>query len=241
MAFPKNSYLEDEYGGVSGGDESTIRWPWGTEESYSDVMGRGAGMGDLNYPTPTSKTPYPVTTGIYGTQPPRPASSYERPKENYATLGSRPFFIPSGGGRTTSRYPGMTEPGGTVMPAPTMPEAPKFELPPWDESKIESKAQRAAGPGLRELRKGMREAQGRYYENPNVRRMTLRDAMAGYGMGLEKVLGGARREAAAEYAAEYAPKMAKATAEYGGQMNTMMAQYQAAWKEYLTRMQTVSG
>jgi len=163
---------------------------------------------------------------------------------NPQALGNRPFFVQSGSGTEygagTGKYPGYTERGGTtVMATPTMGPMPEFKLPTWDESKIESKAQRAAGPGLRELRKGMREAQGRYYENPNVRRMTLRDAMAGYGMGLEKVLGGARKEATAEYAAEYAPQMAKATAEYGGQMNTMMAQYQNAWREYLGRMQTV--
>lgn len=227
-----NSYHEDE-------DGRTITWPWGAKESYSDVMGRGAGVENLNYPIPSApaKSTY---TGIYGTQPPPAASSYVPTKPNYATLGNQPFFIPSGAGRTTSRYPGLTQPGGSVMPAPSMPAMPTFEIPKWDESKIESKAQRAAGPGLRELRKGMREAQGRYYENPNVRRMTLRDAMAGYGMGLEKVLGGARREAATEYAAEYAPQMTKAQMEYQGQMQGMMAQYQAAWKEYLTRMQTVT-
>jgi len=249
MAFPKNSYLEDEYGGVSGGDESTIRWPWGTEESYSDVMGRGAGTENFNYPVPSAKPAYPITTG-------ESAWAREIREKNAATearsrafesrLGSRSFFIPSkAGGPGVGKVPGQTwgagGPTGGFMTPPSMGSMPEFKLPIWDESKIESKAQRAAGPGMRELRKGMREAQGRYYENPNVRRMTLRDAMAGYGMGLEKVLGGARREAAAEYAAEYAPKMAKATAEYGGQMNTMMAQYQAAWKEYLTRMQTVSG
>jgi hypothetical protein len=126
------------------------------------------------------------------------------------------------------------------MTAPTMGPMPEYKIPLWDEKKIESKAQRAAGPGLRELRKGMREAQGRYYENPNVRRMTLRDAMAGYGMGLEKVLGGARREATAEYAAEYAPQVAKAGAEFQGGVNTMLSQYQNAWREYLGRMQTVT-
>ena len=122
------------------------------------------------------------------------------------------------------------------MTAPTMGPMPEFKLPTWDESKISAKAQRAAGPGLRELRKGMQEAQGRYYENPNVRRMTLRDAMAGYGMGLEKVMGGARREATGEYAAEFAPQMTKATAEYQGQVQTTLSQYQNAWKEYLYRM-----
>ena len=122
------------------------------------------------------------------------------------------------------------------MTAPVMGPMPEFKLPTWDESKISAKAQRAAGPGLRELRKGIQEAQGRYYENPNVRRMTLRDAMAGYGMGLEKVMGGARQQATSEYAAEYGPQVAKAQAEYGGQVQSTLSQYRNAWKEYLYRM-----
>lgn len=217
-----------------------MTWPGGESELYSDVMARGGGA-ESYPPIPEPKYPYPVTTGIYGTQPAPKAYGIEGGRtSNLPTLGSKPFFVPSGQGQ--GRVPGQAwgagGPTGGYMTAPTMGPMPEFKLPTWDESKIESKAQKAAGPGLRELRKGMREAQGRYYENPNVRRMTLRDAMAGYGMGLEKVLGGARREATAEYAAEYAPQMAKAGAEYGGQVQTMMAQYQAAWREYLTRMQT---
>lgn len=246
MAYPTNPYLRDEYGGAV------------------DDWGQWEGGGD-SYEEPAVQQPIRATGGIpeYPTIAPKPMeptvihpgagySAYEAAKARMTAggaaptdankFGSRPFFIPSGAGGAVARYPGMTERGGTtVMSAPTIGPMPEFKLPLWDEKKIESKAQRAAGPGLRELRKGMREAQGRYYENPNVRRMTLRDAMAGYGMGLEKVLGGARREAVAEYGAEYAPQVAKAQAEFGGQVNTMLAQYQNAWKEYLSRMQTVTG
>lgn len=225
----QNSYYDDEEGG------STIRWPWGTEEEYSDVMGRGDGA--ENYPTgPESKYSYPVTTGIYGTQP-SPSALGMGGNQPSASLGSRPFTISSGGG---GKVPGKTWGAGgetgAYMTAPTMGPMPTFNLPTWDESKIAAKAQRVAGPGLRELRKGIREAQGRYYENPNVRRMTLRDAMAGYGMGLERVMGGARKEATAEYAAEYGPQVAKAGAEYQGQVQQTLSQYQNAWKEYLYRM-----
>lgn len=214
-----------------------LTWPGEESEFYSDVMSRGGAGGRVPEYPPQTPYPYPVTTGIYGTQPPPNAYGIQDRRAGPNTMGSRPFFIPSGGG---GRVPGQTwgagGPTGGYMTPPAMGPMPEFKLPLWDEKKIESKAQRAAGPGLRELRKGMREAQGRYYENPNVRRMTLRDAMAGYGMGLEKVMGGARREATAEYGAEYAPQVAKAQAEYGGQVSTMMAQYQNAWREYLARM-----
>jgi len=260
MPYAKNPYLEDEYGGVSpdpyvqdeyggvgGGDDSylagepMITMPGGAPQSYSNWMNQPSVSPTFEYPPmPSGKNTYSVATGEseWARKIREENEATSRRARDFSRVGSRSFFIPSGQ-KTTYKSPGLTQPGGPVMTAPTMGPMPEFKLPLWDESKIESKAQRAAGPGLRELRKGMREAQGRYYENPNVRRMTLRDAMAGYGMGLEKVLGGARKEAAAEYAAEYAPQMGKATAEYGGQINTMMAQYQAAWKEYLTRMQTV--
>jgi len=227
MAWQQNF---GEYGEVTNPEErASIRWPWGTEESYSDVMGRRDVTDEpLSY---GNRPAYPVTTGIYGTPTP------QAPSSSAPTMGSRPFFTPSGGGgRVPGRTWGAGGQEGGYMTAPTMGPMPEFKLPTWDESKIASKTQRAAGPGLRELRKGMQEAQGRYYENPNVRRMTLRDAMAGYGMGLEKVMGGARREATAEYAAEYGPQVAKAQAEYGGQVQSTLSQYQNAWKEYLYRM-----
>ncbi len=186
--------------------------------------------------------PYPMKTGIYGTQPQPTVYGQQPPSKTPPnTLGSRPFFVPSGpttygGGKIPGQAWGPSGPTGQFMMAPTMGPMPEFKLPVRDESRISSLTQKAAGPGLRELRKAMREAQGRYYENPNVRRMTLRDAMAGYGMGIEKVMAGARREAQAEYEAEFQPQMTKATMEYQAKTNQMLNQYQNAWKEYLYRM-----
>ena len=172
-------------------------------------------------------------------------SEYERSK---AAMGqsragggpSQGFFIPSGrqpgeGGRV----PGPLTPTlpYVPMPLPTMPEFPPVEIPPRSEERIESLTQRIAGPGLREARRRVREVSGKYFENPNVKRMTLREAMAGYGMGLERIMGGARREAGAEYEREYAPQVQKAFTEYQARANRLMSQYQTAWRDYLARMQ----
>ena len=233
MAFSNNPYLEDEYGGVSP-DE------WGADyqpgwSGYGQTPSGGGG-GVPSEPLPYGNKPaYPVTTGIYGTQPPPQTYGINTPTKSTG-FGSQPFTIPSGGGKVPGQTWGAGGPTGSFMTAPVMGSMPTFNLPTWDESKIAAKTQRAAGPGLRELRKGMQEAQGRYYENPNVRRMTLRDAMAGYGMGLEKVMGGARQQATSEYAAEYGPQVAKAQAEYGGQVQSTLSQYRNAWNEYLYRM-----
>jgi len=236
MAFSNNPYLEDEYGGVSP-DEWGADYQPGWSGYPQTPSGGGGGGGVPSEPLPYGNRPaYPVTTGIYGTQPPPRAYGMEGSQPSTG-LGSRSFTIPSGGGgRVPGQVYGAGGPTGGLMTAPVMGPMPEFKLPTWDESKISAKTQRAAGPGLRELRKGMQEAQGRYYENPNVRRMTLRDAMAGYGMGLEKVMGGARQQATSEYAAEYGPQVAKAQAEYNAQLQSTMSQYQTAWTEYLARM-----
>uniref|UniRef100_A0A6M3IMQ7 Uncharacterized protein n=1 Tax=viral metagenome TaxID=1070528 RepID=A0A6M3IMQ7_9ZZZZ len=115
-------------------------------------------------------------------------------------------------------------------------------MPEWDENRIGELTQQEATPDIRRLRQQVREVQGKYYDNPNVKRMTLRDAMAGYGMGLEDVMAGARRRAQSEYAAEYGPQATKAQAEYQAELSKVMATYQAAWQDYQNKIakQTVT-
>jgi len=235
---------DEEYGGGYGADYEAPPGEYGGGADYEpgwtgyeQPPSGGGGVAPTEVLPYGNRPAYPVTTGIYGTQPPPKAYGMEG-RQPSTGLGSRSFFIPSGRGRVPGQAWGAGGPTGDYMTPPVMGTMPTFNLPVRDEARIGSLAQKAAGPGLRELRKGMREAQGRYYENPNVRRMTLRDAMAGYGMGLEKVMGGARREARAEYEGEYAGQMTKAQLEYQGQAQQVMSQYQNAWREYLARMTT---
>jgi hypothetical protein len=137
-----------------------------------------------------------------------------------------------GGGPGGGGY-GITAPLNATTPNIPLPE---MKLPTLDESRISELEQKAAAPGLRTLRQSVREVQGKYYENPNVKRMTLRDALAGYGAGIENVMTGARREAQAQYQEEFRPQVQKTQMEYQAQVQGIMNQYQNAWKDYMSRL-----
>lgn len=131
-------------------------------------------------------------------------------------------------------------------------------LPKYDMGKVESLAQRAAAPGVRSLRSAMQETQQGYYANPNVKRMTLRDALAGYGQGLENVMGGAYKTGAAIYGQEYGVQAqgamqqrqiasqeamqrkqiaaAESTQAASIASNEKLAQYQNEWQAYLASL-----
>lgn len=81
-------------------------------------------------------------------------------------------------------------------------------LPVYDTNRVEALAQRVAAPGIRRLRNEIQNVQGANYENPNVKSMTLRHALEGYGSGLESVMGGAFQTGSGMYNQEYQPKVA---------------------------------
>jgi len=125
---------------------------------------------------------------------------------------------------------------------PEMGEIPTFEAPLYDEGKISKMAQQQAAPGLRNLRTAVQSGLSRRYENPNVQRMTLRDALAGYGQGLEEVMSGARQSASTEYATKYAMEYKAAGMnweaavqtvrdKYAGQMEARKMEFQAELDE----------
>jgi len=109
------AYYEDEEGNAKG---PIVTWPWGKREPYSDVMSGDRAIAARRLGIYGEKEPYsdvmsrrttpdPGYTGIYGTQPKPPESSYVPKKPTYPTLGSQPFFISSGtGGQIRSTYPG---------------------------------------------------------------------------------------------------------------------------------------
>ena len=88
--------------------------------------------------------------------------------------------------------------------APTMGAAPTLEMPEYDEDKVSALTQKRAAPAIRRLRETTQQATSMDYDNPNVKRMTVRDALQGYGTGLEGVVAGAGRAAAAEYGDQFA-------------------------------------
>lgn len=76
-------------------------------------------------------------------------------------------------------------------------------LNPYDYGKVEGIAQRLAAPGVRRLRDAVQRVNTQGYDNPNVKSQTLRDALSGYGQGLEDVMSGAYKSASGIYGQEY--------------------------------------
>lgn len=91
-----------------------------------------------------------------------------------------------------------------TMATPEMGELPTYERPEWDEGEITRLSQVRGAAGVRNLRDAVQTLSRERYENPNVRRMSLRDAMKGYGEGLEQVMSGAHEKASSEYGQKYA-------------------------------------
>ena len=144
-----------------------------------------------------------------------------------------------------SREPPVAAPGERpTLPTFAAPEYPTYTPAAREPGRVEELTQQIAAPGVRGLRTQVQRAIGRRYVNPQVARMTLREALAGYGAGLESVMGGARRGALGQYETEYAPKAEKARMEYQtgvsqaqaayqARIQAQMTEYQTAWKDYM--------
>jgi len=139
---------------------------------------------------------------------------------NVTTSTKRP-----GKGTTRPKYrdmPTYEDPDIPTMPKFETPEfvgpkgydVPDFNAPEYDEEEVKARTRKKAAPGLRNLRQQMNVAQTQQYENPNVKAMTMRDAMTGYGQGLESVMAGAEASARAEYGSEYALDYETAKSNY---------------------------
>ena len=115
-----------------------------------------------------------------------------------------------------------------------------FEAPEWDEEEISRLTRKRAAPGVRRLRSAVQMAMTRPYESPQIRRMTLREALAGFGMGLESVMGAAGREAVGEYGAEYGREWQAGAMNWQALQQQRMADWQALWNVYMRSGKQVS-
>jgi hypothetical protein len=136
-----------------------------------------------------------LNSTLSGNVAPQPTVTYVQqgvPQNNVLDVNAElelPKFNP------TSKY---------VAPAYVAPE--EYVAPEYDENRVAALAQRKSAAGLRAARQALQQTVGGYYENPNVKRMTLRDALAGYGQSVESVLSGADTTAREEYNLEYGIK-----------------------------------
>jgi hypothetical protein len=136
--------------------------------------------------------------------------------------GVQPAVAPSGmgGGSTWNEGAAGGGAGYATGLVPPGTGSPHLDIPVYDQQRVEALAQQVAAPGIRKLRNQVQATQGGVYDNPNVKAMTLRQALEGYGSGLESVMGGALGSGAAMYGQEYDPQVAAAHANYEGQLQT---------------------
>ncbi len=145
---------------------------------------------------------------------------YERSKQDQLDAEDRALAVKKTTA-TTNVMPSWSPPGSYNIPeyTPYVPgKAPTYAAPTWDEGAIESLTQKKAAPGLRSLRQQVQRVTGRRYDNPQVGRMTLREALQGYGSGISSVMGSAGETALGEYGKRYAVAADVAKTNYSGAM-----------------------
>jgi hypothetical protein len=110
-----------------------------------------------------------------------------------------------------------------------------FQAPEWSDSEVAKLRQRQAGPNIRKLRDvtltSLRGAgmTAQNWENPNVRRMTVRQALQGYGSGLGQILSSAQNTAMNQYGQKYNKAYEAAYRNFEADRLAKMSEYQNLW------------
>jgi len=112
--------------------------------------------------------------------------------------------------------------------APTYTPPTPYTAPQYDENRITDLTQTQAAGTVRGLRSAVQKIAGSRFDNPNVKRMTLRDALAGYGQGLQSAMSKASESARGLYNTEYGMKADELKTNYGTAVQASQAQYQGA-------------
>jgi len=115
----------------------------------------------------------------------------------------------------------------TIGKLPTL-EYDTFTAPTRDPNRISNLRARASGAGLRDLRRQtQRTIQGTSGMDATMRRMTLKDALMGYGSGVSKIMSSADRIAQSQYEQEYGDKFKESLLNYQAGISKKNAEYQA--------------
>jgi hypothetical protein len=215
------------------------------EESDSQTNQTGPGLYDVggyssDYygPSDYSKTPKTAEQILAGYTP--QAADAKSPTQTglrSATAASRP--LAKTGATLLRGIDGLY----STNQIPTF-TAPTFTAPVYNENRVSAIAQQRAAPGLRKLENKANQAIVSTQNLPGtVRKLTLRDALAGYGEGRGSIMANARNAAANEYQNEYGDQFKTAQINYQGQLQSQMANYQAAldlvWKKAYDEANTV--
>lgn len=122
---------------------------------------------------------------------------------------------------------------GTTSTVEPMAQVPPFPTPPVDIGRIESLTQQFAAPYTRRSRMALREAlmRSQQIENPATRAFYARQALEGFGGGLEEAIAGSRRAALSTYQMEYQPETHAAEAVWAEKR----ARERIEWEEQMRR------
>lgn len=114
----------------------------------------------------------------------------------------------------------------TIGKLPTL-EYNTFTAPTRDPNRISNLRARASGAGLRDLRRQTQQTiQGTSGMDATMRRMTLKDALMGYGSGMSKIMGQADRIAQNQYEQEYGDKYKESILNYQTGISKANTEYQ---------------
>jgi len=245
MATLRDTYQEagDDY------DDGNAEEGWGAAFAAGPEFGAQepanvtAGQGSEGYETPSYEldeggyAPGPASGASYVANSPSRAGAFTGQEANSAANYPKsfnwatPYSAAQKSGVTTGLKSGITtsqKPYATVTTSKTVypkgAQFPTFQGPKWDEGELKKRTQKAAAPGLRSLEMKVQQAMARYYENPNVRRMVLRDTLAGYGIGISNIRAQAERTARADYSADYSRMYSEAMGTYQRDLTKLQEQ-----------------
>jgi hypothetical protein len=148
-----------------------------------------------------------------------PSESILGGKRRYLNPGNEySYQFSSEAPATVNRSSGLRGSYGRALAnRPTSPK-PTLSYPVRDEAREDALVRKAAAPGLRALRSSVTRAMQSNDDNPNSRRMTIREALAGYGQGLENVMASASQVGANRYEKEYSDEVNRRNTEFSAAM-----------------------
>jgi len=116
---------------------------------------------------------------------------------------------------------------------------PEYKPPERDEAEERGFRREYMGPGMAQIRRSTQEAiiSSKSFDNPNARALFIRDALKGVGEGVEKVAGGAAREARAESTRRYSEDIANYVNKWNAKAQEATAKYDSQWKSAMVNFQ----
>lgn len=219
---------------------------WETYEPDNGLYKNYSGA-ELEYP---SNTGYSTTDGYYGLAESNEIWNRKMDKESDAFYADRAGGNTyAGTSKTAKGTSGSRTVGGGTRGATSaanytqigaLPELTydKFTAPERDENRVSNLRMKASGAGLRELRRQTQmTVQSASGLDPTMRRMTLKDALMGYGSGVSKVMGQADQTAQRQYEKEYDDKFKESTLNYQAGMNKANMEYKSKIEKLLFNAQ----